>query len=490
MTPRVSVVTSTFNRSERLRKAIESVLNQTYPDWEMVIVDDCSTDNTEEVVKSYRDERIRYFKLDKNFGNDTHPKNRGILEARGEYIAFLDDDNDYRPDHLAALVRELDRNPDIDIVYGDRWVIDEDKNVKDRLGQCLDFTPSLLLKKNYIDTSDVMARKSALQDVGGFDERYRKYVDWNLWLRLEKYGKKFKRVPLVLTNYHLHSQMKSVTVPDRNADGSPSVPLGSAPVKRPEWDPHDTLIELPYLGEVTPPNIAVFSITYGRLDYTKKAFESLHKTAGYQFDHYVVDNGSTDGTQEYLLELKKLGKVKDIILNPDNRGISIASNQALDLMGARFGRYRIIVKFDNDCICLSDDWLKKMVEIWSANHRLAMSPFVQGLKDSPGGAPRLAYGTICGELMGMTKHLGGICHFVDASGYKGFTWPEDEQLHGMQDLEFSQHLLFQGFQMGYLENYYVSHGPLGTEAQYQDYPEYFERRKQEKVTRYEEVRQP
>jgi hypothetical protein len=126
-----------------------------------------------------------------------------------------------------------------------------------------------------------------------------------------------------------------------------------------------------------------------------------------------------------------------------------------------------------------------MIDIWKSNRIMALSCYVQGLVDNPGGAPRIGYGTLKGELVGISKHLGGICHFVDAQGYDDFTWDEESFYHGVQDMEFSQHLLFKGYSMGYLENYFVSHGPKGTGEQKKDYKEYFERRIKEKQTRYE-----
>lgn len=175
-----------------------------------------------------------------------------------------------------------------------------------------------------------------------------------------------------------------------------------------------------------------------------------------------------------------------LIINKENVGISHGSNQALDLMRDKI-KPDIIMKLDNDAILQSNGWLSTMVNLWRSNHRLAMSVYISGLRDNPGGAHRFAYGTLKGELVGMTRHLGGICHFVDADAYKDFRWPEkDDTLHGFQDLYFSNYLLANGYQMGYLENYFCSHGPKGTVAQEQDYKEYFERRKKEKTTKYED----
>lgn len=484
--PKISVVTSTFNRSDKLKKCIESVQKQSFKDYEHIIVDDCSTDDTKAVVESFKDPKIKYFKLESNFGNDTRPKNEGIVKSTGEYVAFLDDDNDYRPDHLAILLKAIQDDSSIDLVYGDRFIIDDIAGVDRGIGIASEFDVPLLLKRNYIDTSDILVKRESLFAVGGFDERYKKYVDWNLWLRMAKAGIKMKHVAKLITNYHLHSDMKSLTVKDRQVDGLASIPLGSAPVFKPEWDAYDVEIVLPFLGHTEEPTVAIYSITYDRLPETKESFKSLYELAGYKFDHIIIDNCSTDGTVDWLKELKPSGYCKSVkvVFNEDNKGISIASNQAVKLIREEL-KPDVIVKYDNDAISLNSDWLKTMVKIYKSNHLLVMSCYIGGLKDSPGGAARIGYGDICGQLLGMTKHIGGICHFVSARGYDGWKWPESEQLHGMQDVEFSQFLLTKGYQMGYLENFTINHGIDGTSGQQERYKEYFERRKLEKQTRYE-----
>lgn len=473
--PKVSVVISTFNRPERLKKAIKSVLAQTYQDFEIIVVHDGKEDSgigrgaSQEIAN---DKRIKWLSID-HFGNDTKPKNTGILASTGEYICFLDDDNTYRPDHLQVLVNTLDQNPKVTLAYGDRWITDELGRMQPQLGFYSEFHPAILMERNYIDTSDAMVQREALFKVGGFDERYTKYIDWNLWLRLAKAGYNFKHVPLVLTDYIIHADQKSSKVKTKAEEGTNAF--------IPDWSPYDLEIELPYLKPIREPRVAVFSLTYDRLDYTKKCFESLYKTAGYSFDHFVVDNGSTDETIKFLEDewANPLGKTH-FRLNGENMGISIGSNLAVSDIGKD---YDIIVKVDNDCLFLTNGWLQKMVEIWRSNHRIALSCYVQGLRDNPGGAPRIAQGTIKGELVGITRHLGGICHFVDAKAYENFKWDDHDTLHGHQDLEFSQYLIAQGFQMGYLENFFCEHID-GTVGQEKNNPYYFERRKIEKTTRY------
>lgn len=480
--PKVSVILNTHHgRKDLCQKAIDSVLNQTFKDFELIVIDDASSDGTEAMVKTYTDKRIKYIHRDTNWGNDTRPKNDGIKASTGEYIALLDSDNTYYPEHLQVLV---DGIGDYDVAYGDRLVVDTIQNTRN-LGINYDYDPLLLLDHNYIDTSDVIIKRQAIFDIGGFDERYRKYVDWNVWVRLSKNGASFKHIPTIITEYIVHKGMKSLTVKDKTPDGNPVVPMGSGFVAHPEWNPYDVEIVLPYLGETKVPKVGVYSLTMDRLEYSKQSFDSLFRKAGYDFDLLIVDNGSKDGTVKWLQELTPYGCCKKIsvIYNEVNKGISKASNQAVEALSD----YDIICKFDNDCICLTPGCIKAMMDIYSSNHMIALSPYVEGLKDNPGGAARVEYGKIKDYFLGITKHLGGIFHFVSTKAYQDWRWDEDSPLHGMQDLEFSNYLNSKGYLNAYLEDYKVNHGPDGTSGQYKDYQDYFERRKEEKKHKFIEI---
>lgn len=459
--PKISVIISTHNRKDKLKRAIDSVLNQSFQDFEIIVSDDKSLDGTRELIKEMQgnDSRLKYTRLSCNFGNHSKPKNEGIKISTGEYIAFLDDDNSYRPDHLQILYKEMERDSSIDVVYGDRMIVKDGKNMG--IGVFSDFDPFLLLRKNYIDTSDSLIKREAIEYIGGFDESHKRMLDWNLYVRLAKSGYRFKRVNQIITDYEIHDGQLSNEKEDKM------------------FDPIDCKIVLPYLGkELLDPKVAVFSITYNRLEYSKKCFQSLLDTAGYSFDHFIIDNGSTDGTEKWLDEYP----CKFFRLNGDNRGISIASNQALEAIG---DGYDIIIKIDNDCLFKNKGWMSKMVELWKSNHMMALSCYVQGLRDNPGGAPRMDYGMINGEVIGLTHHIGGICCFASSKAYDNFRWDEYSTLHGVQDLEFSQHLLKNGYGMGYLENWYCEHID-GTDGQEDKYPDYFKNRKIEKTTSYKQ----
>ena len=114
--PRVSVITATYNRSEVLRYAIESVLRQTLSDFEMLVIGDGCTDDSAEVVHSFRDARLRWHNLPENSGHQSGPNNAGLEMARGEFVAYLGHDDIWAPDHLNRLVSALEESK-ADIAY-------------------------------------------------------------------------------------------------------------------------------------------------------------------------------------------------------------------------------------------------------------------------------------------------------------------------------------------------------------------------------------
>lgn len=112
----VSIITPCYNASLYIKDTIESVLNQTYENWELLVIDDCSTDNSAEIIKSYRDKRIRYYKTEKPSGSPALPRNIGIANSFGQYIAFLDSDDIWYPTKLESQLKYMCEN-NVDFVY-------------------------------------------------------------------------------------------------------------------------------------------------------------------------------------------------------------------------------------------------------------------------------------------------------------------------------------------------------------------------------------
>lgn len=208
-TSTVSVVLPTFNRANTLGKAIQSVLSQTYENLELIVVDDGSTDNTEEVVRSFSDRRIRYISLGRNKGAGV-ARNTGIDVARGEYIACQDDDSEWLPEKLEKQIKAFEKAlPNVGIVYTGTYVIDPDIDSGKRfylphphLIQKEGYIYKQFLEGMFIVQPSVVIRKECFKTVGMYDEKIPSREDWDMWIRLSKYYDfKFIDEPLVITYY-------------------------------------------------------------------------------------------------------------------------------------------------------------------------------------------------------------------------------------------------------------------------------------------------
>ena len=183
--PRVSVVIPTFNSADMIGEAIASVLAQTYIDFEILIVDDGSTDRTEDVVRQFGD-RVRYFKQE-NQGVSS-ARNAGIERSRGRYIAFLDSDDLWRPEKLAEEIPLLEADSELGLVYCDWTVVSGEtvvqKSYHEELRPAKGYVFDELVQRGFILTSGVVVRRECLDDVGRFDKSLRVAEDYDLWLRI------------------------------------------------------------------------------------------------------------------------------------------------------------------------------------------------------------------------------------------------------------------------------------------------------------------
>lgn len=205
--PKVSVIIPTYNRAELLRSAISSALGQTFKDLEIIVSDDNSTDNTLEIVKGFQDKRLKYISHNKNKGVSA-ARNTAIKVASGEYIAFLDDDDEWLPDKLQWQVEVLDKSQsNICGVYSNRLFIEK------ATGKILSDNPGAdtlegnllyqLAKKSPIHTSTVVIKKRCLDEVGLFDETISYMEDRDMWIRLSM-NWEFEYIHEPLTKAYIH----------------------------------------------------------------------------------------------------------------------------------------------------------------------------------------------------------------------------------------------------------------------------------------------
>jgi len=205
--PKVSVIIPTYNRAHLIGKAIKSVLNQTYKDFEVIVVDDGSTDNTEEIVKSFTDFKIHYICHKHNRGASA-ARNTGIKASRGEYIAFLDSDDEWLPEKLDKQMKTFNsESSEVGVVYtGDYYVDEKDKKVKKvhiprKEGYIYE---NLLRAEDVIYISTVLIKNECFKKVGVFDEDLPTSEDYDMWFRIAKYYK-FRYVKDLLVVCLIHN---------------------------------------------------------------------------------------------------------------------------------------------------------------------------------------------------------------------------------------------------------------------------------------------
>lgn len=190
--PLVSVIIPTYNNADLIKETIDSVLGQTFRDFEIIVVNDGSSDNTVDVLKPYIDtDKIKYIYQDNS--GPTLARNRAIDRSRGKYIAFLDNDDLFMPTKLEQQVNFLNENDDYAMVYADAYEFSRDKVInKSKLATNDRNTMSGMIFEHLINgcfifMSTVLVRRSVLDEVGYFDPNVGfSCNDWDMWLRISK----------------------------------------------------------------------------------------------------------------------------------------------------------------------------------------------------------------------------------------------------------------------------------------------------------------
>ena len=181
----ISVIIPVFNGEKTIKETIESVLNQTFSDLELIVIDDGSHDSTLNIISCVRDLRLKVFSC-ANAGVCVS-RNRGFSHASGEFISFLDADDLWAPNKLEAQLKALEANPQAAVAYS--WVDYIDRTGKfSRAGNQITANGNIyekLLVHNVLENgSNPLIRRQALAEVGGFNQKFSGTADWDMWLRL------------------------------------------------------------------------------------------------------------------------------------------------------------------------------------------------------------------------------------------------------------------------------------------------------------------
>ncbi len=185
--PTISVVIPAYNAERTILETITSVQHQSFSDFELIVINDGSTDRTLELLQGIKDERLKIFCYEN--GGISTARNRGILQATGEFIAFLDADDLWAPDKLELQLAALQQHPEAGVAYS--WTYFMDEKEGDRSFYPFDQVLfegnvyAILLVYNFITSgSNILVRRQAVESVGGFDPKCAGAADWDYWIRL------------------------------------------------------------------------------------------------------------------------------------------------------------------------------------------------------------------------------------------------------------------------------------------------------------------
>lgn len=347
--PYISVVVPTYNRADFIVDAIKSVMGQKTKDkYEIIVIDDGSTDDTKQVLRPYI-RKIRYYKIEHS-GLPAVARNYGISKAKGELIAFQDSDDIWLADKL-ALQTPLFKDPSVVMTYGQAEIIDEGGKqatkkivAGDRLASGEKF--KTLLKSNVISTLTVMARKSVILDVGGFDESQdlQAVEDYELWLRIAaKFPKGIKSINKTLSLYRVH---------ERNISGSGAL-LGIERLRKVQsrlWGKNllspqqlramenqifDTEASWTRLmnRQHAAPRISVIMSVYNAGSFLFASIKSVLDQTISDFEFIIINDGSTDSSSAIILSFND-PRIR--LVHQTNKGLVSALNKGLYIARSEF----------------------------------------------------------------------------------------------------------------------------------------------------------
>ncbi|MGC9611137.1 MAG: glycosyltransferase [Minisyncoccia bacterium] len=215
--PLVSVVIPSYNSAKYILEAVDSALGQTYQPLEIIVVNDGSTDDTEKILESYvKTNRIRYiYQQNKGLAG---ARNTGFRAAKGKYVALLDSDDLFLPKKIERQVEYLENHSECDVCYCDLWHFFEGKPEENlKLNYEYHSGPDVfreLLHKNFINPLSVVLRRSVLENIGYFNEKFFRSEDWEYWIKLAYRGARFCFLPEILARYRMRKESLSYSWSD------------------------------------------------------------------------------------------------------------------------------------------------------------------------------------------------------------------------------------------------------------------------------------
>ena len=354
---KVSVIMPTYNREKIIKRAISSVIAQTYKNWELIVIDDAGKDKTYDVIKKIADERIHYIYSESN-GGAAGARNVGIKKSKGDYIAYLDSDNEWDPNFILIMVHQMEENH-ADIAYCAQRLLD-DTTGKERGIRYSSFNRAFLENRNYIDLNTLVHSRELINRYGAFRSDMRRLVDWDLLLRLTL-EKTPITIPCILSDYY-EGRSDQVTNQEnlRKALAQLDHALKSKPIqldglKAIKQEGALFAINIPKQPVKFRRKVSIIIPSYQVLPYLRVCVESIVKyTPENWFNLIIVDNNSDQDVQKYLQSIGKTGKIITCF-NEKNMGFSYAVNRGIELSEPDSD----IILLNNDAV-VTPDWLEAL----------------------------------------------------------------------------------------------------------------------------------
>ena len=383
--PLISIIMPTYKRAKVILNAVESVLAQTYKNWELVVVDDGGKDNTGEVLNGLQDSRIKYYELPENKGVST-ARNKALELSQGEYICYLDSDNTWHEDFLLIMQGNLHKNGAFDTAYCGQYLFKGEVKTPYAMRYGM-FNKTLLKNRNYIDMNCLMHKRSVYDEKGGFDTNLRRLVDWDLLLRYTE-DKAPLTVPAILSNYYFNDGEETITVSESLNDALEGLRKKDIKSNKVDVLVHDeisfnsdggstesTLTGASFYSSKLNTNTeickkleqnrkcAIVVVSFNIPGIFRKCLDSMLQTVDLtKTEIIIVDNLSNEETITLLHEYdNKYSQIK-LKLNDYNYGFTHAVNQGIAMVDDDAD----IVLINNDSIA-TPGWLNAMADVVTNN---------------------------------------------------------------------------------------------------------------------------
>ena len=317
--PLVSIILPVFNNESELSDTLQSVYNQTYTNYELIIVDDASEDETTSELNSITQSNVQIIRNDERKGF-SYCRNLALNKANGEYIFYIDIGNEWCEEYLKIMMGAFFEVSDSDAIYSGQLIYDSDWNKVSAIKFGV-YSKSLLFNKNYISLS-AFAHKKSLVDEIQFEESLQSLEDWHFILNMSKNHKMYS-IPVLQSKTNLESQDDEENIElvheliDNNKDFSLKYELNK--------------------------KVSIVIPSYELLDDLKECIDAILSFNSPLIDIIVVDNNSNDAVREYLKTMFSQGKIK-LIQNDINYGFTYAVEQGIS-----------IADNDSDILLLNND---------------------------------------------------------------------------------------------------------------------------------------